>query len=182
MSKERTGLMALMFLVTCMVVTPGGLPAVPENEEAVADAAMAPEDGFDFVGLMMRVAKGWSSQDTALALSAFHPEALYTEPPNLQMYRGHDELRPFFSAVTPGSSMIWHHLWYNPGTGIGAGEYSFHKGGRDTAVHGVAVVEIRDGKITYWREYQRRGDIDFGRFHDPATKNWETTGADFRPD
>ncbi len=134
---------------------------------------------FDFVELMTRVATGWSKNDTELALSAFTHDALYTEPPSRQMYKGHVELRKFFDAVRPQSSMIWHNLWYDEKTGFGAGEYTFHNGGRETAAHGVAVVEIHDGKIRVWREYQQRGPIRFEEFHDPSDKQWEWTGDSF---
>ena len=135
----------------------------------------APDPRREFVNLMTRVSDGWTKHDTELALGAFTDDALYTEPPDLQMYRGAKELRVFFDRITPGATMKWHHLWYDPVTGFGAGEYSFKNGGRTTAVHGVAVVEIRDGRIARWREYQRRGAIDFGEFHDPQDKAWQST-------
>ena len=146
----------------------------------VANSGAQDRMDVDFDSLMGRVAQGWTTNDTELALSAFTPDAVYTEPPDRQYYRGHGELRRFFDAVRPGSSMIWHHLWYDPETGVGAGEYSFHNGGRDTAVHGVAVVKLHDGKIQVWREYQRRGAIGFEDFHDPTDKDWQWTGADFK--
>lgn len=120
-----------------------------------------------FIEIMNRVSEGWGTNNTELALSAFADDAVYSEPPNLQIYKGRDELEKFFNAVRPGSSMIWHNLWYNEKAGFGAGEYSFHNGGRATAAHGVAVIEIRDGKISIWREYQRRGSIDFEEFQGP---------------
>lgn len=123
-----------------------------------------------FIELMTRVSEGWSTNNTELALSAFADGAVYSEPPSLQIYKGRDELREFFDAVRPGSSMTWHNLWYNENAGFGAGEYSFHNGGRATAAHGVAVVEINDAKISIWREYQRRGPIDFEKFHDSQHK------------
>lgn len=130
---------------------------------------------FDFVALMNRVAKGWRTKNTELALSAFADDAVYMEPPDLHLFRGHTELRPFFDAVNPGSSMIWHRLWFDEASGIGAGEYTFHNGERATAAHGVAVVEIRNGKIAVWREYQRRGAIDFEDFLRIDGKRWKWT-------
>lgn len=148
--------------------------AVPEKGREKPMSTTAAE----FTTLMKRVSDGWTLQDTEMALSAFAEDALYTEPPNLQIYHGADELRVFFNRVAPGATMIWHHLWYDEVSGFGAGEYSFRNGGRTTAVHGVAVVHIVDGKITIWREYQRRGEIDFNEFHNPDTKDWETTVDD----
>ncbi|MEL7112625.1 MAG: hypothetical protein AAGK93_06735 [Pseudomonadota bacterium] len=74
--------------------------------------------------------------------------------------------------------MKWQNNWYDPQTLVGAGAYSFKNGERSTAVHGVVVVLIQDGKIKTWREYQRRGEIDFEDFHNPDSKEWQTTVDD----
>ncbi len=174
----RNRLVTLMSAFSLVAIAPYAVMA----EDLTSKTAQSKLEQYmytDFETLMQRVSDGWTNQNVDLALSAFTDDAVYTEPPNFQIYRGRTELRNFFNAVRPGSSMIWHHLWYNPETGVGAGEYSFHNGGRNTAVHGVAVVEITNGKIRIWREYQRRGEIDYDAFHDPADKNWETTGAFF---
>lgn len=146
---------------------------------AEADDTDSGLDQSGFVALMQRVAVGWATKNTELALSAFTEDALYTEPPTLQMYKGIDDLRLFFDRVSPGATMKWQNLWFDPATGYGAGEYSFKNGGRTTAVHGVAVVQIENGKIRVWREYQRRGAIDFDEFHQVEGKNWESTAPDF---
>ncbi len=59
----------------------------------------------EFRDLMERLARGWSTQDTDLALSCFTPDAVYMEPPDVQLYVGHDQLRPYFAALTPGTYM-----------------------------------------------------------------------------
>jgi len=56
-----------------------------------------------FRELIQKVERGWSTQDTDLALSAFTADAIYMEPPSVQLYRGHAELRPYFGALTPGT-------------------------------------------------------------------------------
>lgn len=139
------------------------------------EAAQAKSAGFDFVGLMNKVAEGWKTKNTDLALSAFTEDAVYMEPPDRMYFRGHAELRRFFDAVNPGSSMIWHRLWFDEKSGIGAGEYTFHNGARKTAAHGVTVVHIRDGRIAVWREYQRRGAIDYKEFLKVDGKKWQWT-------
>jgi pimeloyl-ACP methyl ester carboxylesterase len=155
----------------------------PEGAGAVSQWAqdVLPEQSppVDFEALMNRVAVGWSTLNTELAISAFSEAALYTEPPNLQIYRGHKDLTRLFDALTPGTSMNWHRLWFDPQTGTGGGEYTFHKAGREYAVHGVTVVEIEDGKIQTWREYQRRGPVGFADFIDPSDKDWEWTANHF---
>lgn len=148
------------------------------NSAALAEHASGKDPQIEFASLMKRVSEGWTNKDTELALSAFADDAIYTEPPHFQIYRGAGELRVFFDRITPGATMKWHSLWYNAESGVGAGEYSFKNGGRTTAVHGVAVVQVANGKIKVWREYQRRGDIEFEDFLNPDDKDWETTVDD----
>ncbi|MEL6540070.1 MAG: nuclear transport factor 2 family protein [Pseudomonadota bacterium] len=132
----------------------------------------------EFTAVLTRVSEGWETKNTDLAMSAFSGDALYTEPPDRQIYRGTRELRIFFDRITPGATLKWQNIWYDPQTLVGAGAYSFKNGERSTAVHGVVVVLIQDGKIKTWREYQRRGEIDFEDFHNPDSKEWQTTVDD----
>ena len=53
----------------------------------------------EFHKLMGNVAEGWSTQNTELALSSFDENAIYMEPPNIQYYRGHTQLRPYFDEL-----------------------------------------------------------------------------------
>lgn len=126
----------------------------------------------EFRNLMNNVANGWSNQDTELALSSFDIDAIYMEPPNIQYYRGHKQLRPYFNALTAEHSMKFHHLWFNPVTQTGAGEYTFSYG-KNTADTGIVVVEIQNGKIMFWREYQRKGPVNFSEYLGTTNKEWE---------
>jgi ketosteroid isomerase-like protein len=132
-----------------------------------------------FEALMERLARAWSEQDTEAGVACFTEDALYREPPDIQLYIGHDQLRPYFAALTPGTYMRFHHLWFNEATQGGAGEYSFGSEGDRVVDHGVAVVEIRDGRIASWREYQRKGTPDFEAFISPEGKTWQWTIANY---
>jgi hypothetical protein len=77
-----------------------------------------------FREMMNRVADGWSQQNTDQALACFTEDAIYIEPPDIQFYKGHSELRPYFAALKPGTFMRFHNLWFDEGRQIGAGEYS----------------------------------------------------------
>ena len=48
--------------------------------------------------------------------------------------------------------MEWHHLVFDEGTQIGAGEYTFSY---DLQTHGMVIIKIRDGRIANWREYEQ---------------------------
>ena len=127
----------------------------------------------EFRELMERLARGWSTQDTDLALSCFTPDAVYMEPPDLQLFVGHDQLRPYFAALTPGTYMRFRVLAFDEDAQVGAGEYAFGSEEEDTADHGVAVVELENGRIRFWREYQRKGPPAVEEFLRVDGKRWQ---------
>lgn len=128
-------------------------------------------DGFH--ELMERLARGWSTQDTELALSCFAEDAVYMEPPDVQLYVGHEQLRPYFAALDPGTYMHFNVLLFDDTTQVGAGEYAFGHERSELADHGVAVVEIERDRIRHWREYQRKGPARFGDFLAVDGKTWQ---------
>lgn len=127
----------------------------------------------EFRELMERLARAWSTQDTELGLTCFTEDAVYMEPSDIQLYLGHEQLRPYFAALTPGTFMRFHTIAFDEDAQRGTGEYTFGSEGEETADHGVAVVEIADGRIGVWREYQRKGPASFDNFTAVEGKGWE---------
>jgi SnoaL-like domain len=158
------------FLLT-LLGTPG---CAPQKRQAGLNSA-------EFQALMARLADGWSRQNTEQALSCFTEDAIYMEPPDIQLYQGHAELRPYFAALNPGTLMRFHSLWFDKGRQIGAGEYSFGETNERVADHGVVVVELRNGRIAFWREYQQKGPSSFDRFLDRNNKQWRWTIENYPP-
>lgn len=126
----------------------------------------------EFQELMNNIAEGWSTQNTEKALISFSKDAIYMEPPNIQYYRGHKELKPYFDELDHKYKMIFHNLWFNSKAQTGVGEYTFSYG-TDTSDVGIVVVEIEKGKIKFWREYQQKGPTNFEDFLRIENKNWE---------
>jgi SnoaL-like domain len=157
---------ALVLAMLVLVITSGGCER-RIGREGIKES--------DFRELMNRLADGWSRQNTEQALSCFTENAVYMEPPNIQFYEGHIQLRPYFAALKPGTFMRFHNLWFDESRQVGAGEYSFGESGATTADHGVVVVELRDRRIAFWREYQQKGPISFDRFLDKNQKEWKWT-------
>jgi len=110
----------------------------------------------DFEDVMNRLAAAWSSQDPEAALGCFTQDAVYMEPPDGQLFVGHEQLRPFFE-LPPGTYMTWVGLWFDEATATGAGEFEFGEATDVSVDHGVAIVSIRDGRIAHWHEYLQRG-------------------------
>ncbi|NJL93630.1 MAG: nuclear transport factor 2 family protein [Anaerolineae bacterium] len=127
----------------------------------------------DYETLMQSLAHAWSTQATEAALACFAEDAVYMEPPDIQLYLGHVQLRPYFAALKPGTYLTLHHIWFAEPAQTGAVEYSFGVQGRPQADHGCIVTQIRDGRIAFWREYQRKGPALFAEFLAPEGKTWQ---------
>ena len=54
--------------------------------------------------------------------------------------------------------MQWHHLLFDEGQQIGAGEYTFQY---EIRTHGVVMVKLVDGRISRWREYEVESPLDW---------------------
>jgi ketosteroid isomerase-like protein len=133
-------------------------------------------DHKSYAALMQQLAVAWSTQDTESGLACFTEDAIYMEPPDLQLFLGHEQLRPYFGALTPGYFMQFHNLWFDEPTQTGTGKYSFGNEERDYSLHGVCVTEIRDGRIAFWREYQRKGPKLFEDFINKNRNDWQNHG------
>ncbi len=121
---------------------------------------------------MNNIAEGWSTQNTNLALSSFDENAIYMEPPDIQYFRGHVQLRPYFDALESQHRMEFHHLCFDEASQTGSGEFTFSYGKPNASV-GVVIVELEKGKIKFWREYLREGPTDFQEFLKIEDKDWE---------
>jgi len=93
----------------------------------------------EFLELMENIAEGWSTQNTNKALSSFDKDAIYMEPPNIQYYRGHKQLRPYFDELDSKHKMEFHNLWFNRNSQSGAAEYTFSYE-KDTSDVGIVVT------------------------------------------
>lgn len=127
----------------------------------------------EFRKLMNNLAAAWTSQNTAQALACFTPDATYMQPPDEQFYKGHEQLKAYFGALKTGTTMTFHHLWFDAEKQTGAGEFTFGNTLSKSAVTGVAVVSLENGKIKSWREYFIKGPIDFQEFISTDKKTWK---------
>ena len=123
----------------------------------------------EFERLMQTVADGWNEGNARKAVDCFSINAIYSEPPEKQLYRGRDGLYEFFGGNDDTDipmKMTWHHLAFNEQQQIGFGEYTFEMHGR---YHGIVVVKTEAGLIKHWREYQYQSELDWGEFtkHNP---------------
>ena len=126
--------------------------------------AKGPLTTDQFKALMRTVSEGWIEGNARKAADCFTEDAVYSEPPRKQFYKGRAQLYEFFGGVTkpdPPMNMAWHHLVFDEATQVGAGEYTFVMNNR---YHGVVMVRISDGRIANWREYQYPSTLPFEEF------------------
>jgi hypothetical protein len=129
-----------------------------------SDAIAQKLDREKFEMLMKTLAAGWNEGNARKAANCFTEDAVYNEPPNKQLYRGREALFKFFGGHKGrkgAMKMTWHHLVFNEATQNGAGEFTFTYGSR---VHGVAIVKVKAGKISNWREYWEESSLDWEKF------------------
>jgi hypothetical protein len=139
--------------------------AILTNAPAWAAQPKRELDHASFAALMNEVAAGWTANDARRAADAFHPQAIYSEPPDKQLYRGRDALFRFFGRPQGRSSkmtMTWHHLSFNKKTQVGAGEFTFAWDGGQA--HGMVSIRLRDELIANWREYFYESPLPWNAF------------------
>lgn len=119
---------------------------------------------IEFETLMQTVAEGWNEGNARKAADCFTEQAIYTEPPDKQIYKGRDALFKFFGGDEGRKEqmkMTWHHLVFDEKRQVGAGEFTFEYGGK---VHGMVIVKVSNGKISNWREYWYESALDWEPF------------------
>lgn len=119
---------------------------------------------LQFNRLMQTIADGWNEGNARKSADCFSEDAVYTEPPDKQLYRGRPELYEFFggeNGTDMPMRMTWHHLAFNEEEQTGFGEYTFEMYNH---YHGIVVVKIGSGLITHWREYQYQTAMDWVEF------------------
>jgi hypothetical protein len=126
----------------------------------------------EFAALMESLAGAWETLDAERAVECFTADAVYLQPPDLQFYEGHDQLKAYFGALTPGTYLDFHNEWFDEASQVGCVEFSFGVRNAPEADHGTIVVVVRNGLIAQWREYVQPGPGDFARFIATDHKDW----------
>ena len=129
-------------------------------------------DAAAFRALIQRLADAWGALDGDAAADLFTDDATYMQPPDEQLFVGRDQLRAYFAPLEPGTYLRLDNVWFDEGAQRGAVEFTFGVGGQPVADHGVAIVDVADGRIRAWREYLVKGPAEQARFLDVDGKDW----------
>jgi hypothetical protein len=134
------------------------------NSDATSNSQPKVMTTDEFKKLMQTVAEGWNEGNARKAADCYTGDAVYTEPPDKQVYIGRKSLYEFFGGdkqPEPPMKMAWHHLAFDERDQIGFGEYTFQMNNR---YHGIAIVKVENGKIKNWREYQYKSVLEWKEF------------------
>jgi len=159
--------MKIFLFITLFLLS--GCSLVVKNEATTGSTLKSQIDKIEFKSILMSVSNGWKSNDARLAANAFTLDAVYIEPPNQQLYQGRQEIFEFFGGESGRKNpmnMTWHHILFDQQNQIGTAEYTFEYKGRLS--HGIVIIQISEGKIRRWREYQYRSHSQWDVFIGPS--------------
>ncbi len=112
---------------------------------------------------MQTIAQGWNTKNAKMATDCFTDNAAYIEPPDKQFFKGKKELYEYFGGDNGfDMTLQWQNLFFDEEKQTGIGEYTFEF--NNLIHHGVAIVELENGKIKHWREYDTTGDLSYEDF------------------
>jgi ketosteroid isomerase-like protein len=104
-----------------------------------------------FRDMLDAMATGWRARDYAAVAAHFADDVHYGDPTRYTL-DGRAQLLDFFRADDDQPQDVrWHLTMFDEAAQVGAAEYSYDGTSR---YHGVALIRVRDGLITHWREYQ----------------------------
>ena len=101
----------------------------------------------------------WSSMDLDRIMAFFAPDAVYTNVPIDPPNRGTDAIRGTIGAflgMAKAVEFVVHHQAENTATGVVMNERTDRfllSDGRWAALRVMGVFELREGKISAWRDY-----------------------------
>jgi len=119
----------------------------------------------EFRTLLDELAAAWRDRRYVDAVQLFTPDIRYLDPTRYSM-RGREALLAFFQNDEGYPQLTtWHNVLFDDDAQVGAVEYSY----RGTHLyHGVVLVNLQDGRISRWREYQHVSDLDWESFFEGA--------------
>ena len=155
------------FAVSALLIAISAAPFhaldTPKDACAIVSAG-AHATTAQFKQLMQTIADGWTEPDPRKAADCYAEDAIYSSPPDPHVHQGREDLYYFFygDGDKPRKmGMVWHHLAFDEQSQVGFGEYTF----RGThQFHGIVVVQLVDGKIKNWREYEVISKLDWRQF------------------
>lgn len=115
----------------------------------------------EFRVLLDGMAVEWSRGNYESVAACFADDVYYADPVHYKI-RGREELLKFFRDDDGEPQFcVFHDAVFDAARGVGVAEYTY----RGTRLyHGTVWINIEDGLIKRWREYQHIAGADFEEF------------------
>lgn len=124
---------------------------------------------LEFREVLDRLAKAWANRDYKTAAETFAEDVRYADPLRYT-FTERVSLRAFFEADDGREQKTtFHTVIFDEPRQIAAVEYTYDGSHR---YHGVALIRLKNGLITHWREYQHIDQRSWLEF---------TSGTEFPP-
>lgn len=153
MGKRTSGYLGAILLIALAIA-----PSLPTSRDPNAFSAT------DFKKLLQTLADGWNQGNARKSADCFARDAVYTVASLGLVKNGREALYEYFGGdkgIGHPVVMTWHYVVFDRDLQLGAGEFTFEMNGRG---HGIVLVKLREGKISNWREYFTKSDLDWAAF------------------
>ncbi|HKP69193.1 MAG TPA: nuclear transport factor 2 family protein [Pyrinomonadaceae bacterium] len=118
-------------------------------------------DRIKFGAMLKLLADAWTDREYALVASQFAEDVFYSDPRNYT-FRDRQSLLAFFSDDDGLPQSCTFHNWiFDEEQQLGVAELTYVGTYR---YHGTVWIEVRNGQIVSWREYQHISDKDWDEF------------------
>lgn len=117
------------------------------------------QDEFD--AMLNSLARGWTERDYHAVIAFFSDNVFYSDPQNYTFNDKGSLLDFFLDDDGRAQVCVFHNSSFDEEKQIGVAEYTYEGTNR---YHGTAWIEIVNGKIARWREYQHRSDQTWEEF------------------
>lgn len=114
-----------------------------------------------FVAALESLARAWTDKDYEKAAGFFAEDVRYADPLRYRL-ESRAELLAFFQDDGGYPQRTeWHHVVFDEERQVGAAEYTYEGTHR---YHGLVVIQVREGEISRWREYQHISELEWEEF------------------
>jgi hypothetical protein len=115
----------------------------------------------DFDDLLTALARGWTNREYSSVAACFADAVYYSDPQNYTLNDRTSLLAFFEDDDDEPQSCTFHNQVFDDIRQLGVAEYTYEGTFR---YHGTVWIELKDGKIATWREYQHKSDKDWKDF------------------
>jgi len=112
----------------------------------------------EFSAALEALARAWQERDYERAASFFAPDVQYMDPLRYHHLSRSEVLRFFQDDEGYPQRTAWRTVVFDEARQLGAVEYTYEGTYR---YHGVTLIDVREGLIARWREYQHLSELDW---------------------